>query len=70
MSAIPRKRPDTPRTRALSTWHSAARLVAECWDDCLVADRAGRPGAYAAYGAALDLEAAAANDLAALGRLA
>ena len=52
--------------RALSTWRSTARLVRECWGDCLAADRAGRVGAFAAYDAALDLEAAAADELAVL----
>ena len=34
------------------------------WDTFLEADRASRPGAFAAYVAALDAEAAAAGELA------
>jgi hypothetical protein len=38
--------------------------VHERWDLVVVADRHGRPEAFAAYDAALDLEEAAADELA------
>ena len=49
---------------ALDMWRDAELVVQLRWDDFLVADRASRPGAFAAYVAALDAEAAAAGDLA------
>ena len=49
---------------ALDTWHDAELLVQLRWDDFVEADRASRPGAFAAYVAALDAEAAAAGELA------
>jgi hypothetical protein len=49
---------------ALDVWRDAELLVQLRWDDFLVADRASRPGAFAAYVAALDAEAAAADGLA------
>ena len=52
------------QARALDTWRDAELLVQLRWDDFLVADRASRRGAYAAYMAALDAEAAAADELA------
>jgi hypothetical protein len=52
------------RARALDMWRSAALLVQLQWDDLLMADRASRRGAFAAYLAALDAEAAAADELA------
>ena len=52
------------RARALDMWRDAALLVQSRWDDFLVADGASRPGAFAAYVAALDAEAAAAGELA------
>jgi hypothetical protein len=52
------------RARALGTWRDAERLVQARWDDFLVADRAARRSAFAAYLAALDAEAAAAGELA------
>jgi hypothetical protein len=52
--------------RALATWRAAARLVSSRWESVLVADRAARDAAFAAYVVALDAEAAAADDLAAL----
>jgi len=52
------------KARALDTWRDAELLVHLRWDTFLVADRASRPGAFAAYGAALDAEAAAAGELA------
>ena len=49
---------------ALDTWRDAELLVQLRWDTFLDADRASRPGAFAAYVAALDAEAAAAGELA------
>ena len=59
-------RPGTPRyqARAFDTWRDAELLVQLRWDTFLVADRASRRGAFAAYVAALDAEAAAAGELA------
>jgi hypothetical protein len=45
-------------------WRDAELLVQLRWDEFLVADRASRRGAFAAYVAALDAEAAAADELA------
>jgi hypothetical protein len=50
--------------RALDTWRDAELLVQLRWDTFLEADRASRPGAFAAYVAALDAEASAAGELA------
>ena len=52
------------RARALDMWRDAEWLVQLRWDEFLVADGAARRGAYAAYVAALDAEAAAAGELA------
>ena len=49
---------------ALDSWRDAEQLVRLRWDTFLVADRASRPGAFAAYLAALDAEAMAADELA------
>jgi len=49
---------------ALDMWRDAELLVQARWDDFLVADRASRRGAFAAYVGALDAEAAAAGELA------
>jgi len=49
---------------ALDMWRDAELVVQLRWDDFLVADRASRRGAFAAYVAALDTEAAAAGELA------
>jgi hypothetical protein len=49
---------------AVDTWRDAELLVQLRWDDFLEANRASVPGAFAAYVAALDAEAAAAGDLA------
>ena len=49
---------------ALDMWRDAELLVQSRWDDFLVAKRASRPGAFSAYVAALDAEAAAAGELA------
>jgi hypothetical protein len=53
-----------PWAHALATWRDTALLVRLRWDDFLAADRASRRGAFAAYVAALDAEAAAAGELA------
>jgi hypothetical protein len=52
------------QARALDTWRDAELLVQLRWNTLLEAERASRPGAFAAYLAALDAEAAAAGDLA------
>ncbi|MEA2129424.1 MAG: hypothetical protein QOJ85_2315 [Solirubrobacteraceae bacterium] len=52
--------------RALDAWRAAARIVSAQWESVLVADRAARDDAFAAYVVALDAEAAAADELAAL----
>jgi hypothetical protein len=49
---------------ALDTWRDAELLVQLRWDTFLAADRPSRPGAFAAYVAALDAEAAAAGEFA------
>ncbi|HEY0346083.1 MAG TPA: hypothetical protein VGC59_15625 [Solirubrobacteraceae bacterium] len=50
--------------RALAAWRAAARVVSARWDSVLVADRASRDAAFAAYLAALDAEGVAADQLA------
>ena len=52
------------QVRALYAWREAELLVQLRWEDFLEADRVSRPGAFAAYVAALDAEATAAGDLA------
>ena len=52
------------QARALDTWRDAELLVQLRWDTFLEAHRGSRPGAFAAYVAALDAEAAAAAELA------
>jgi hypothetical protein len=52
------------RARALAAWRVAARRVSVLWDGVLVAERQARDDAFAAYLAALDAEAAAADELA------
>jgi hypothetical protein len=52
------------QVRALNAWRDVELLVHLRWDSFLVADRASRRGAFAAYVAALDAEAAAAGELA------
>jgi hypothetical protein len=52
-----------PPARALDAWREAEHLVQVRWETYLVADRASRRDAFAAYVAALDGEAAAAGDL-------
>jgi hypothetical protein len=54
------------QVRALQAWRAAARLVSSRWEWVLVADRAARDAAFAAYVVALDAEAAAADELAAV----
>ena len=46
---------------ALESWRSAEALVRDRWQQFLTAGRSARPTAFAAYVAALDLEAAAAG---------
>jgi hypothetical protein len=53
-----------PQARALDTWRDAELLVQLRWYTFLEADQASRRGAFAAYVAALDAEAAAASELA------
>jgi hypothetical protein len=52
------------QARALNAWREAEEVVRARWDTFLVADRASRRHAFAAYVAALDAEEAAAADLA------
>jgi hypothetical protein len=52
------------RANAHDTWRHAELLVQLRWDNFLEANRASRRGAFAAYMAALDAEAAAAGELA------
>ena len=52
------------QARAFDTWRDAELLVQLRWDTFIEADRASRPGMFAAYVAALDAEAAAAGELA------
>jgi hypothetical protein len=52
------------QARAFATWRDAELLVHARWDNFLAAGRASRRGAFAAYVAALDAEAAAAGELA------
>ena len=54
------------RDQALETWREAANLVGIRWRVFLEADSASRSWAFASYVAALDAEAAAASELAAL----
>ena len=58
----------SPAEAALESWRSHAALVRVRWQQFLAADRSTRPGAFAAYVAALDLEAAAADELLAVSR--
>ena len=54
----------SPEARALEAWREAELQVHAQWDAFLVADRRSRRSAFAAYVAALDAEAAAADTLA------
>jgi hypothetical protein len=56
------------RAQALDAWREAADLVSMRWQRFLEAESEGRRWAFASYVAALDAEAAAAADLAALAR--
>ena len=47
----------------LDAWRTAEALVRSRWADYHAARRENRPGAFAAYTAALDAEAAAAREL-------
>ena len=53
-----------PRARALQVWRNAEELVTVRWSAYLKADGEARPVVFAAYMAALDAEAAAADELA------
>jgi hypothetical protein len=57
---------DSAYAGALEAWRDAEDRVRTRWDEFLAADGGARRFAFAAYVAALDLEAAAADDLAAL----
>ena len=52
-----------PDVDPLEAWRTAEALVQARWADYRAASRADRPGAFAAYTAALDHEAAAAREL-------
>jgi hypothetical protein len=58
----------SPAEAALESWRSTAANVRVRWQQFLVADRSTRSGAFAAYVAALDREAAAADALRAVSR--
>ena len=58
----------SPADAALESWRSAAALVRDRWQQFLAADRSTRPTTFAAYVAALDLEATAADQLLAVSR--
>ena len=57
---------DSAYAGALEAWRDAEDHVRDRWHQFLAADRGGRRFAFAAYVAALDREAAAADDLATL----
>jgi hypothetical protein len=48
---------------ALAAWLRAEKLVHERWSDYLAAEKQGRPGAFAAYSTALEVEELAARRL-------
>jgi hypothetical protein len=52
-----------PNVDPLEAWRNAEALVRARWADYRAARREDRPGAFAAYTAALDAEAAAAHEL-------
>ena len=58
----------SPAKAALESWRSAAALVRLRWRQFLAADGSTRPTTFAAYVAALDVEAAAADALLAVSR--
>ena len=53
----------SPAETALEAWRSAAALVRVRWQEFLAADRSTRSTTFAVYVDALDLEAAAADEL-------
>jgi hypothetical protein len=55
-----------PDLDPLEAWRSAEALVRARWAEYRAARRQDRPGAFAAYTAALDAEAAAARELGSL----
>jgi hypothetical protein len=57
---------DASPAGALEAWRDAEDHVRDRWKQFLASDRQGRRFAFAAYVAALDREAAAADELAAL----
>ena len=61
-----RRSPFERYRRALEDWRRAARLVAERWEIYRLARSDSQPLAFAAYMAALDAEALAADELAGL----
>jgi hypothetical protein len=65
---MPFRNVQTPRADALRVWRTAAHLVSARWNRVLKAEPGVRQECYAAYVAALDVEAAAAAELAALTR--
>ena len=52
------------QAHSLDTWRDAELLVQSRWDEFLLAEGGTRRGAFAAYLAALEAEAAAAGELA------
>jgi hypothetical protein len=54
------------QAQALDAWREAAELVSRRWRRFLEAESEGRQWAFASYVAALDAEAAAAAEMAAL----
>jgi hypothetical protein len=54
------------QAQALDAWREAAHLVSRRWQRFLEAESEGREWAFATYVAALDAEAAAAAEMAAL----
>ena len=61
----PVRRVGAARAQALDEWRTVAALVRDQWGAYVASERASRAHAFAAYLAALDLESAAADDLAA-----
>jgi hypothetical protein len=66
MSFSIRPSEDSAYSRALEAWRDAEDRVRDRWENFLAADGEARKFAFASYVAALDVEAAAAGDLAAL----
>ena len=66
MSFSIRRSEDSIHAGALEAWREAEDDVGDRWRQFLAADREGRRFAFAAYVAALDREAAAAEDLTAV----